>query len=388
MKIWIRKWVFRLLLALPSLLLLTLVGAFFVRAWQVRSVDADQLLRRVEHELSEKRGEKSKLTKEDGKSGIRTPWGGFTPLEGKAGEPVVYAFGGSSLVYPGDWNFPSYLEKVARQEGAPIHMVNLGYEGYSSISVRDAVEIAITHRPPDLVLIYTGHNDYTTLYWNHLFKNDLYLVKGSPVLRLFSRLAYAIGSSLRNRQGDVVPFTYGVYVSTVLEPLAFKVAERTLGLLSHFSGLFARANKLVLKHYQENMDGILSLCRERKVPVLLVTPVSNLHVPPIGLGGEAAALHARGLAADTYEERILLLSRARDADLFSGMIRAKSSLLETLRARHAPPWVHVLDLDRALQKEKNPLDHTQFSDALHISDALHRTIARLLFGVITAQNLL
>ena len=376
-----RRRIFLLILAAPLLIMLTLVGAIVVRLVQVWRLEPDQLQEEVKQLLAYKQGEPFKLSVQDGQEGFRYPWCDFQTLKGKPGQRVIYAFGGSSLVYPRWTNFPAFLRKGEEKEPRQWHVVNFGHAGYDSFSVRQQVEKAVRRAPPDLVIIYSGHNDFTSAYWNDLLPH-LYLVAGSPVLNALSGLAYYIGSSMRDASRDVERLTYEVYMHTSLEPAMFGMMSRTVGLYSGFHDMFSKINKLVLQGYQRNLNAMLGVCRKAGVPVLLVTPVSNLHFAPVGLDGEAEQLFARGLAAASYKERIKLLARARDADVFSGMVRAKSMLLNHLRSRHKPPSVYVLDLEDELHREQNPMDDTQFSDALHMTVPMHKTVARYLFWYI------
>lgn len=383
-----RRWIFRLVLLSPLLCLIVVAGSCVVRVVKIQSTTDEEILEQVAQDLEHKQGEGYQVQYKDGQAGVfylETPH--FQPLDVKPGERVIYAFGGSSLVAPMGESFPEEVQRGAQAAGLPWRVFNYGNYGFDSYSVRVRLKVALQHRPPDLVLIYSGHNDFTYSYWN-LVLPQLYLVSGAPVLQALARLGYALGKMFQHREPGNPGPPFEKFRRASLEPAMFRLVNRSLGLFAGRKALFEKVNKLALQAYEKNMAAMLRICREAGVPVLLVTPVFNLHFRPTGLDGEAEELFNRGLAAASYEQRIKLLVQAKDADVFSGMIRAKSSLLDYLRGLQAPPAVSVLQLDKALYSTEQPLDGTQFEDSLHLWVPFHKLVAQHIFKHITSNGLL
>lgn len=381
-----KRVVFRLIVMLPLLLLLVLLGAFVVRLLQVRAVDEEQLVRTLHEILTHKQGEPFEVERRDGVPGFRYPDDHFVPLTPAQSDRVIYAFGGSSLVDPTRGSFPEMLRTLAREQGTPLHVYNLGHQGFDTYSVRNRVEKMLAYRKPHLVLIYSGHNDYTYVYFDVVMP-EFYLVYESPVLEPLLRLAHGAWAGARGMRGMDLAADYHRFWMANLEPALLRAVQRA-GLLRPSRRLFSRVNAAAVGTYRRNMEAMLAASRRAGVPVLLVTPVFNLHYPPVGVEGDAEALYARGLAQKAHGPRVALLRRAKDADVFSGMIRAKTPLLDYIRSLHGTPGVSVLDLERVLLDRERELDDDAFRDAVHIRPELHREIAAVLWDHITRHRLL
>jgi lysophospholipase L1-like esterase len=383
-----RRWIFRLVLLSPLLCLLVVAGSCVVRIVQIHSTTDEEILEPLAKDLELKQGEHYQVQYKDGQAGVfymETPH--FQPLDIKPGERVIYAFGGSSLVHPIAGSFPEEIQRTAQAEGLRWRVFNYGNHGFDSYSLYNRLKVAVAARPPNLVLIYSGHNDFTYAYWNHVLP-QLYLVSGAPLLQALARLGFAMGKMLQNREPGAPGPPFEEFKAATLEPAMFRLVNRSMGLFSGRKALFEKVNKLALQAYGKNMAAMLRICREAKVPVLLVTPVFNLHFRPAGADGEAEELFNRGLAAASYEERTKLLVQAKDADVFSGMIRAKSILLDYLRGLHALPGVSVLQLDKELYSTEQPLDGTQFEDSLHLIEPFHVLVAQHIYKHIKSNGLL
>jgi hypothetical protein len=385
----IRLWVFRVVLLLPLLFLLTLFGTCALHLARIRGVHGGETVEQVSAHLRHKPGERYELGNRDGVAGV---WyqdrAFFQPLEAKPGEKRILALGGSSLVTPPGKGFPEIMGQLAQRDGLPWRVINAGINGFSSFSVRNRLVELVRQSPPDLVLIYSGHNDYLTAYRNYLLPN-FYLVTGNPLLEGLARIAYHLGEQLRQKQETyILPFGFTDYLAVVLEPGLFKLLGNTLGWYEDRRQMFSRADKAILSGFKLNMQVMIEACEKQGVPVLIVTPVSNLHVPPIGVDSSAQELYERGLAAASYEQRIKLLEQARDEDTFSGLTRVKSPLIKYLRGIHAPPSVWVYQLDQDLYRHKQPLDGTQFSDVFHLLPVFHKVVAGHIYRFILEQGVL
>jgi tetratricopeptide (TPR) repeat protein len=151
-----------------------------------------------------------------------------------------------------------------------IEVINLGLTAINSFALRDIFP-GVLEQKPDLVLIYTGHNEYygalgigsmeslsasrdvvnLILYMNRFKTIELLRNIISGVIKIFS-------SEDRNKSG------------TLMSRMA---KEQYIGLDSE---VYAQG----ILQFEENMQDILEMAKEKKVPAVLSTLTSNLKDQP------------------------------------------------------------------------------------------------------------
>jgi tetratricopeptide (TPR) repeat protein len=178
-----------------------------------------------------------------------------------AGTFRVLAVGGSSVAgLPiRDFGFVAQLEALLlhlRPEAA-LEVANFGKGARSSKSVRDVVE-ATADLEPDLVIVYTGHNEFLFRAGSGGLGEDvLVALRGSALYRTGTK-------ALAKLRG---PRTDPEYVL----PKELRPYERT--------GEWW-ASRVAL--YRENLDALIETCASRGTPLLLSTVVSNdVDWPPV-----------------------------------------------------------------------------------------------------------
>ena len=380
-----RRVVFRALSLLPLLFLLTLLAALCLRVVQIRALQEEELIQPLQDDLLHKPGEIFKTMQREGSLGFALPSGRFVPLSFKPSERVVFAFGGSSLVIEEDDSFTRGLQRrLSHQTGEPFRVVNFGHHGFDSFSVRQRVEESLKLHKPDLVIIYSGHNDYSYAYWK-ILNPHYYVVQSSAVLEPLLRHTYKGYRALRSLFTDhPLPIYHMLWLANV-EPMLLRTLQH-VGLIKVPKGLFERVDEIVMKHYSKNMHHIIQLTRRHGIPLLLVTPVSNLWYRPVGIAGAAEDLFQQAMAQEDRQRKTLLLQQARDADVFSGMIRAKTPLLDYLRSLEGP-GVYLQDLEQELLSAGVALDDKLFSDAIHLSREMHELAAQHLARFILRRGI-
>ncbi|MBC8422537.1 hypothetical protein H8E07_00280, partial [bacterium] len=242
----------------------------------------------------------------------------------------MYVFGGSSPLFPEGRNFPLHLQKLARQKKLPLSVVNFSYYGLNSFDLEKRVRTALAWRVPDLVLIYSGHNDYSFCYWNHLLPN-FYLVKGAPILEFATGAALEIFKLLDVFDDDRLTMEEGAVRIALFEPALLGWAQR-YGLLSLSRELFQQVDQKVEAHFQKNLARIISVTEAANVPVVLMTTLSNLHHPPVGIDGDAEEFFEAGGGGDPDAQHAPLMLQARGAGRVTGFVRAHAPLPEDLRS--------------------------------------------------------
>lgn len=267
--------------------------------------------------------------------------------------------GGSHRVGP-EAEFPGLLE---RQLGVPV--LNLGAPALDSF---DHVQIAATLERWDwtAVVLYAGHNDFGNAFFHDRYGGasgwaEARALAGLEHLQLFVQLRRGIGG----REGRQSP-----------------ALDQEGG---HLPALDDNRRATAARHFEANLRRIAWRLGERGVPLVLVTPVSDLLGPPLGLDCPtepcAARLfeQGRGLLASDPARAVGLLEQARDLDPMP--IRAPGSAAEAMR-RVASDTDGVLLVDAARDLPRDSAaavpDRRLFQDPVHLSLYGHQAMAALI----------
>lgn len=286
---------------------------------------------------------------------------------------TVYLFGASSLVLSDGAVFHDYLEEAHDD----LQVVNFGISAIDSLTIRQRVAEAFTIARPDIMVLYYGHNDYNVVY--HLYILPNYFSQFDCLLRL--------SYPFRDRSRPEALFAddeYDVFYR-LNRPKLFSRFQR-LGLVTIDHDAYLAVNNLILDYFKKHNEAILEMAATHGVPVVLITPVGNLRAEPHG-DLSTTALYRKGMAATDYRESIEHLKMARDAELFTYDLRAKSALVRYIRElRH--PNVHVLDLEKKLEEMRFGFGGEDFVDYFHFNDRTHRLIADVIYDFLKEKKLL
>ncbi len=167
-------------------------------------------------------------------------------------------------------SFPDYLKRRLEilYPDKNIEVINCGISAINSFTIRDFTP-SIIRQKPDLVLIYTGHNEYYgALGVASSFSGDKFrsLVNFYVELQKF-RTVQLIGNFVEK---IVTIFRSKTVSNQNHETLMEQVVGRSLIPLN--SNLY----NLGVKQFEGNMNDILSLFKEKNIPVILGTLTSNL----------------------------------------------------------------------------------------------------------------
>ena len=185
----------------------------------------------------------------------------------------IFCLGGSTVQgrpYAIETAFSSWLE-LSLQAAAPEQqweVINCGGISYASYRLLPILK-ELSHYQPDLIILYTGHNEFLEDRTYPEFKNH------SGPTRFFHRVRSSWRTvnccrQLWYRQQDQQRVTS----SRVIMPTEVN------GLLDQ-----ARLQDYqrdpqwhhdVIKHYQFNLQQMIQLTQQEKIPLILVNPVSNL----------------------------------------------------------------------------------------------------------------
>lgn len=339
---------------LPVLILTQLLWVFF-DVLRLRSIDSEELLTAfVEH-----------VAIRDSR-----PLPEFGTGRGQAGGdgPTIWALGASSIFFPEGLTFVEQLGQQLQQSNPRLRMLNLGISGIESRALVEQFETALAQqpKPPELLVIYAGHNDYNALYHASLARK----------FDLFESLFYLLAPFTRPglRHGMTV------YLRTRVPPLLEWFQRAGLVDLSHLD--LEAVNQRVSARFRQNLVRIIERCRLLRVPVLLVTPVGNLLARPYGSLAATTAPYLLGMSL-RGEARLGLLRTAQENEFVTYDIRAKAGAVAVLRSL-AKPGIVVVDLDACLVAGKVRLDPRLFSDYFHFTKWGHARVAECLRDAVAA----
>ncbi len=203
----------------------------------------------------------------------------------------VLLFGGSNTEIFPHAELQRLLDQQAAAEGAArrFEVINLGRSGYGSARVAILFTQALQALEPDVVLIYSGHNEFI----ERGFATDVAERGPPPLLAPLARLR-----SVR----ALLP----LFGAPAPEPWAMAYEE--------FRQLTYDQTLQYLEGYRRNLSGMCAAAAEADVPVVLCTVVSNMLAPPWGYAAPAG----------TSDEQRDVIKRLKDAG-----------------RGHLPAWVRV-----------------------------------------------
>jgi len=266
---------------------------------------------------------------------------------------LIYSYGGSSIVIPGgssgNHTFTFYLERRLNKENNKSYkIINWGATGIDSHIIKNIILNSISIKKPNLIVVYTGHNDYTNAY-RRFIKPNYYIFKGNLIEKLLTWIL-----------DDEKSYKFFEFK---LEPTLIKLFQK-IKLINLDNHTFQAYNNLILKHYSENILEMIELSRKEKIPIVFITPIGNLEAEPFGVNGATNRYYVLGMNQNNYSKRIDYLIKAKDSESFSYDMRAKSDLNNFLR-NLTTKGVYVLDIETEFLKERFSFSNNDFYDYFH-----------------------
>lgn len=265
----------------------------------------------------------------------------------------IYFIGASSLVWPSKEE--SFVAEV--QKRIPTKRVaNLGIPGIDSGELLEITKRALNNNP-EMIVVYAGHNDFTNVYRNILdTKQDIF----SKTKLEWIIEHTGIGKVLVNITRYQNWFAMDDFV---IEP-KYTVLMNRLGLAKINESKYQEINTAIAQEFNTKMISIENLAKRQGTKVVFVTPISNLKIKPYTTK-KYSDLYNEAMNNKTIsqKEKTEKLIEAKDGDLFSGDIRAKSVLIDTIRKRK-----RVIDLEKIVKETNIP---TSFYDYVHLKPETH-----------------
>ncbi|MFT5679427.1 MAG: lysophospholipase L1-like esterase [Myxococcota bacterium] len=286
----------------------------------------------------------------------------FPPWPAAVPHPRAAVIGGSSVhersagVRP-EGEFPAL---IAAATG--IDTLNLGSPALDSHDLVRLVEELLVS-PPDVLVVYTGHNDFGNTYFNQRYGNlsaglSARAQAGMEQLQLFCQLRRLIAPLSQATSAGPSFNNQGAPIS------------RTQWWAA-------------LRYLEANLRRIVWMSDKADVPVVLVTPVSALARPPAALrcmgdGPCAMELWRAALEETDPLTSEALMRRARDTDGIP--MRAPSQAIDAVRRVAQEEGAILVDAERDLPRHiglDTPADGL-FHDHVHFTAAGHAAMAELI----------
>ncbi len=299
------------------------------------------------------------------------------PVSKASGTFRIFTLGGSTAYgrpYGTRTSFSGWLEEILKEAAEParhFEVINAGAISYASYRVVLVLKEILACQP-DLVIIYTGHNEFLeSRTYQHLLAQPsawLRILESLYRLRIYSLLESAAGK-IRAESSvgeDSRPRSGGGILSPEVETLL----DRSAGLdFYQRDSVYARG---VFDHFRFNIGRMIRLCRQAGVPVLFFRPVDNLKdfspfksVPSVELGSAdrlrlarlvntSRILLAEGRAGEglgTLKKAVRLEPLYAEAWFYLG--RALLATGDTARARQA--FLQARELDVCPLRAQEPI---------------------------------
>jgi lysophospholipase L1-like esterase len=221
----------------------------------------------------------------------------------------VFVLGGSTtfgLYVESREAFPARIEQALQEAVGDrvVDVVNLGCAGWASPRVANLLD-AVLELDPDLVIVYSGHNEMLEGHLDTLSALDLpnrLRARLLSISSLFAWMNHALGSWMGPRGPDADAVAEKVTALRAgeiptYEPRAVPDAERTLPEEGFFRAAAAG--------YAASIRSMQSAADAAGVPLLFILPIPNLLAPP--------SLSAHGAGFERERELRGAMDAAREA---------------------------------------------------------------------------
>ena len=245
------------------------------------------------------------------------------PAAKPADEFRIFCLGGSTVrgrPYSTETSFTRWLEIALNNTDATRRwrVINCGGVSYASYRLVPILKEVLRYEP-DLILVYTGHNEFLEARtYGHIKRRSAFVeaaLSGASRLRTYCLLRSLLRSVTGPRAGEVGA------ERTALQVEVDSILDYRDGLAEYHRDEIWRED--VVRHYRWNLERMIAIAREADVPLVLMDPVSNLRdCPPFksepnaALSPEQTAAleslweQARGAYVSDLPHAIQLLTRA------------------------------------------------------------------------------
>lgn len=194
--------------------------------------------------------------------------GGLYRRERAPGRLRAVVLGGSNVVM---FDAPRLAAELRRALGREAEIVNAGGSSYGSERVALIAEEAARVFRPDLFILYLGHNEFIERNFHRGLLAEPASVRALRRVLWRSRLYVLLRSGVRALRRATVGLEQGPD-PTAPPALGVEPTER----MAEWADV-----ELVYERMRANLDRIAAVAARAGAPLLVVTPVGNLTLPPI-----------------------------------------------------------------------------------------------------------
>ncbi|MFH1198406.1 MAG: hypothetical protein V1720_22075, partial [bacterium] len=303
----------------------------------------------------------------------------------------IFVLGESSAAgfpYPVNASFSRFAQRKLELlfPDNQVEVINLGVSAINTYTIRDIID-DVFEQKPDLILIYTGHNEYygamgigstQSMGSSPFLVNFILQLKEYKTVQLLSDMINGIAGwfSSKNKMTDTGKTLMGSMIKE--SNIGYGTDEYTKGL----------------DQFESNMRDILLTCSENKVPVLLSTLASNLMQSPLSKGnGNKAAMEyfeqaTNYLNSGKIDEAKKMFIQARDYDVLR--FRAPSETNEIIKKLSREFGYTIAAIDSVFDEvsENHIAGYNLMVDHLHPNIEGYKMIGDLLVQKIIEEKLL
>ncbi len=224
--------------------------------------------------------------------------------------------------YPPNGGYPAILQHMLSDllPHQKIEVINCGITAITSHSVLDMQREILKKYQPDLLIIYSGHNEFYGVFGQ---ASTLSLFNNRDMVQLFlklqrSRLFLLVRNAINRLFGKERQHNNANHENTLMRIMAQDVG------IEFTSALFARTTE----HYRHNIKAMCQLAQQHQTPLMLCTLVDNQRdLPPFAsvhtlefasrdtLKWHNCMSRAQTLqAADNFQEALSLYNQALEID--------------------------------------------------------------------------
>jgi hypothetical protein len=164
---------------------------------------------------------------------------------------------------------------------------------------------------------------------------------------------------------------------------------QAVGVLRIPAKPFDEINAMITRDLEGNLVKTAEMVTGMGIPIVFVAGPDNLEAKPYGVYSVTQAYFDKAIIAEDASEKLSFLKKARDSEVFTGDLGARSEAYGAIRSlsRKGMGKVYVLDLQSELEKEGYPLGYDSFYDYGHMKPGLHRKVAEEIYMYLRYEKL-
>jgi len=268
----------------------------------------------------------------------------------------IFIFGGSSIYNLDDFNnLKNKLQKT--NDNKKIKIINVGARAYGTDRLLLHFQEILGYEP-DLIIIYSGHNEFSEEYQKTIFFQDTFSSRANNKLIEISRL-YQLLSLVINKVTKFVLVSNIKSIEESRHPLFPPNAKIVWGIT------FNKTN--IYRNYENNIIKMIKLAKNNNIDIIISTVAYNRMRYPFNTPDNSYELCEEFLTSKRFSEALDCLSKALDSDLQPHRASETSNkIIKKVSRRYKIP---LADVDKEIVKvsKYNIPGFDLFDDHCHLN---------------------